>query len=184
MALELKNYDPAVSAGANIGVSVDLTDITDASGNEVIEIDGVTSAVNYLRIANSATGTAITLTATGDDTNVDFLLTAKGTAVVLIGDQKTGTVTSGAVTLNSQRGVITTANIFNAQGTAYAFDLVNNKILTTSVVQVSVQSGTNTTGFPIAGEVVQAVNGSATIKILNGTATAMDGTVKVNFVVL
>ena len=44
MALQLKNYDPAIMQGANIGVSVDLTDITDQNGNEVIEIDGVASA--------------------------------------------------------------------------------------------------------------------------------------------
>lgn len=56
MALDLKNYDPALMAGANIGVAADLTDIVDSNGNEVIEIDGVTNAVNYLGIQNAATG--------------------------------------------------------------------------------------------------------------------------------
>ncbi|MBI3232093.1 MAG: hypothetical protein HYZ51_03380 [Candidatus Doudnabacteria bacterium] len=84
MALELKDYDPALMQGANVGVSVDLTDITDFAGNEVIEIDGVASAVNFLRATNGATGSSAALSAQGDDTNVGLELSSKGTGSVIL----------------------------------------------------------------------------------------------------
>ncbi len=65
MAIDLKNYVPALMQGANIGVNVDLTDIVDNNGNEVIEIDGVASAVNYLRVTNAATADPILLSCQG-----------------------------------------------------------------------------------------------------------------------
>lgn len=79
MPLELRNYEPAVMYGANIGVAVDLTDITDMNRNEVIEIDGIAAAVNFLRASNSATGNAVAFSAQGDDTNVGLNLSSKGT---------------------------------------------------------------------------------------------------------
>ena len=110
MALELKNYEPALAAGANVGVSVDLTDITDQNGNEVIEVDGVTSAVNYTRIANAATGTDIELSAQGDDTNVGMKLTPKGTGGLTL---TVGTATALTITgtLGSPTGGINLAVI-------------------------------------------------------------------------
>ncbi len=99
MALELKNYDPAIMQGANVGVSVDLTDITDASGNEVIEIDGATSAVNYLRIGNAATSANPNISAQGDDSNVGLTLTPKGTSGLTLA--VSGVTTGNAVDINS-----------------------------------------------------------------------------------
>lgn len=89
MALSLRNYIPALMYGANIDISIDLTDITDTNGNEVIEIDGVTSAVNYVRVSNAATGVEVSLTAQGDDTNVGILLAGKGTGAVGLGQATT-----------------------------------------------------------------------------------------------
>lgn len=85
MALELRNYDPALMQGANVGVSIDLTDITDQNGNEVLEIDGVTSAINYIRVANAAASAVPVLSAQGDDTNVAIALSGKGTGAVYLG---------------------------------------------------------------------------------------------------
>ena len=71
-----------------------MTDINDANGNEVIEIDGVASAVNYVRATNAATSGSPALSAQGDDTNVKLLLNGKGQAEVRINSQ-TNTGTSG-----------------------------------------------------------------------------------------
>ena len=84
MALQLKNYDPAVMAGASIDVNLDLGEIFDPAGNEMLEFDQVDSAVNFLRIANSVAGTAPGISAQGDDTNVDLTLTPKGTGAVSV----------------------------------------------------------------------------------------------------
>lgn len=85
MPLSLRNYEPAIQQGAAIDVAIDLTDINDASGNEVIEIDGVASAVNYLAVGNSATGNPALLVSRGDDTNIGLDIDGKGTGVVKVG---------------------------------------------------------------------------------------------------
>ena len=95
MAIELKNYDPAVMQGANIGVSVDLTDITDNNGNEVIEIDGVASAVNFLRVTNSAASSAVTLSAQGDDTNIGLTINSLLTGALTLDSTSTGAIDIG-----------------------------------------------------------------------------------------
>lgn len=188
MALDLKNYDPALKAGANIGVAVDLTDIVDNNGNEVIEIDGTSSAVNYIGVANAATGSNPEIAARGDDTNVSFQLTSKGTGLVILGDSGTGTVASGSATINTQRGIITTGSLTTGTATATTFDLVNNKISSSSQILATIVGGTNTGGLPAIGQCTVAASGSATIQIVNASSapggTAFNGTLKIAFLVL
>lgn len=242
MALEQRNFDPAVMAGANLGVQVDLTDITDMNSNEVIEIDGTASAVNYVGVQNSATavaplieargddtnvgfdlsskgtgsltlwtgakgrealilantasavnevtmthaaaGSAPAIAASGDDTNANLQLSAKATGVVLLGSLSTGTIAGGAVTINAQRGVITTGAAITSASTtaAYSFDFVNNKILPASVLilQIADPSGN---GLVDTGPITLGA-GSATVRILNiDQDTAVTGSVKIHFVV-
>lgn len=95
MPLQFSNYDPAIKAGANIDVAVDLTDITDKDGNEIIELDTVTSPVNYLRVTNSATGDRIELSARGDDTNVGINITPKGSGIVRFATATASSITTG-----------------------------------------------------------------------------------------
>lgn len=188
MALELKNYDPAIMAGANIGVAVDLTDITDANGNEVIEIDGNTSAVNYVRVSNAATSSNPEISAQGDDSNVSLQLTPLGTGIVLLGSTSTGTIVNGSATINAQRGMLTTASLTTGTAAATTFDLKSNKIGTSSQLQLTLFSGSNTGGLPVLGQAVIGVAGSATITVVNADSspagTALNGTLKIAFVVL
>lgn len=95
MSLELKNYDPAIMQGANIGVSVDLTDLTDANGNEVIEIDGVTSAVNFVRVTNAITAEGPTISARGDDTNIALTINSLLTGALTLDSTSTGAIDIG-----------------------------------------------------------------------------------------
>ena len=96
MALDLKNYEPALAYGANIGVQVDLTDIVDSNGNELIELDATASSVNYLRISNAAASSRPTIAAVGTDTNIGINITAKGSGIVVI-DTTSGSVQSNSV---------------------------------------------------------------------------------------
>lgn len=57
----------------------DLGFIADANGNELLVADTVTTAVNEMKLANAATGTAPSLLAQGGDTNIDQLFGGKGT---------------------------------------------------------------------------------------------------------
>ena len=56
MALQLKNYEPALMEGAAIDINVDLGEIMDVNNNEILEFDAVASAVNNVVIANASTG--------------------------------------------------------------------------------------------------------------------------------
>jgi hypothetical protein len=56
--------------------------ISDSNANELLTFTTTASAVNQLTIANAATGGAPTISTTGGDTNINLLLTAKGTGVV------------------------------------------------------------------------------------------------------
>ena len=58
--------------------------IADGNGNESVVFQTTASAVNQLDITNGATGGAVILSATGDDTNVDMTLTPQGSGEVNI----------------------------------------------------------------------------------------------------
>ncbi len=184
----LSDYNPAIKYGANLDVNVDLGDIRDANGNEAIEIDAVTSAVNYIRIANAATGGSPTFSAQGDDTNIDVVLTPKGTGVIIVGDSNTGTIASGSVLINAQRGVITTGALTTAPGTAEIIHLVNNKIVSGSQIFAIVQKvgATSTANVLAVAGAWSDIAGSAIIKLINPAAagTVSTGAATINFVVL
>lgn len=58
--------------------------LLDANGNEQLTFSAVTSAVNYLRILNAATGNAPELAALGDDANIGLAIKPKGSGRVSI----------------------------------------------------------------------------------------------------
>lgn len=177
-----------VSVEGNLKFATDLGDIVDANNNELLEADTVASAVNYVRLANAATGSAPTLSAVGDDTNVALQLTPKGSAVVLLGTSSTGTVASGSVTINATRGSITTATLTAGTASSETFDLVNNRIGLSSQILVSIGRWTGTTGLLTPGEAEVNVAGSATIRLVNADSrpagSALNGTALIHFIVL
>jgi hypothetical protein len=80
--------------------------IDDANGNELIKFPStVASAVNELTVSNAATGASPSISATGDDTNIDITLTPKGSGSVktdnlsLNGNTLAVTDTNGDLTL-------------------------------------------------------------------------------------
>ena len=67
--------------------------IADESGNEQIIFQTTGSAVNQFDITNAASGSAPLLSATGDDSNIDLNITAKGTGhVSVLGGTNPGTI--------------------------------------------------------------------------------------------
>lgn len=61
------------------------TAISDTNGNELIKLTATSAAVNEVTLANGASGSDVSLSATGDDTNIGFKIKAKGTGKVKIG---------------------------------------------------------------------------------------------------
>ncbi len=89
------------------------------------------------------------------------------------------------VTLSKLCGQITTNNAsLAAEGTA-DFVVTNTNVVSTDVVVVSVQSGTNSGGTIVT--VTAVANGSFTIRVHNGnvaSGTAETGAIVINFAVI
>lgn len=183
----LSDYNPAVKYGSNLDVNVDLSDIRDANNNELLELDTVASAVNYIRIANSATGSAPELSAQGDDTNVNLQLTRRGTAVILVGDSNTASPSQAAggvlaTTLNVQRGRITVPRLDILQGSAVVIDLTNTAVAPNRFVVATIGDNAATTGTPYIRRATSGA-GSATIVVSNSGAAVVNNSLDVNFVI-
>ncbi len=97
-------------------------DLTDANGNEWIKQTATASAVNELTIANAATGSSPTISATGGDSNIDITLTPKGTGGVNITGRSDGWVSG-----------LTAPNTVTALGNR-SYDLVFNSTDLTDTV--------------------------------------------------
>lgn len=159
------------------------TGATTAVTTEVARMVAAASAVNNLEISSAATGAAVNLAAIGSDTNISLQLSAKGTGIVLVGDTGTATATAGAATLNTQRGTITSESLTTAAGADYTLTLTNSKVTTTSKVLPTVDNGSNTTEGLSVQRVTPAA-GSVVILVRNThAANALNGTIKIGFLV-
>ena len=157
--------------------------IEDTNGNAALCIPATGSAVNCVTLTNAGVGNAPELSASGSDTNIDLQLSGKGTGKAKLGDTGTASATSGAATLNKQRGTITSEALTTAAGSTYTLTLTNSKVAATSQVMASADNGTNTQGELTVQRVTPA-SGSVVILLKNTHATdAYNGTVKINFLV-
>lgn len=111
-------YDNAILANALVDLFYDGTNfqllnpssiqINDANGNEVIKTATTASAVNEITVTNAATGNGPTISATGDDTNIDINLTPKGTGNVLNTKAVSGYVSGVTEYIESDTGADST----------------------------------------------------------------------------
>lgn len=111
--------------------------------------------------------------------------TAKSYIPSLSSEVSTATATAGAATLNAQLGTITTEALTTAQDATYTLTLTNNFIAAGSIVIPTLANGSNTQGTPLLGRTTPAA-GSCTITVTNkhASAQALNGTLKIGFVVL
>jgi len=102
----------------------DAHGINDENGNEQIIFQTTASAVNQFDITNAATGNAPSISATGDDSNVDIALIPKGT-----GETKVGTGAANAtVTSSGAHDLILDTNSGTNSGTITITDGSNGDI--------------------------------------------------------
>jgi hypothetical protein len=128
------------------------TAIQDTNGAELIKVSATGSAVNEVTVANAATGSNPTLSATGDDTNVGIDVTPKGTGEF--------NVTSSFFTGIFSDKVSALGNT----GTA--------KTLDASTAQVFTATLTDNVTFTVSGENGVSNRTSSFILILTNDATA------------
>ena len=104
------------------------TSILDTNGIALLALTATASAVNGLTLANSATGNAPSLTASGSDTNIDFNIGAKGTGAV----KHTSATYQGIVTATDGATVTFDLSLGNFQ----TVTLGGNRTLAVSNVKV------------------------------------------------
>ena len=97
------------------------TSLNDANGNEFIKFTTTSSAVNELTIANGASTDGPTLSATGTATNLNIILTPKGTGSV---ELNKAAFTSSTITANGAASTAATLIIGN-KGSALAVSLAD-----------------------------------------------------------
>lgn len=78
----MENHNHSDGRGRALTSAKVVTALNDTNNNEWIKVTATGSAVNEVTIANAATGNAPTISATGDDTNIDLKLAGKGTGMV------------------------------------------------------------------------------------------------------
>ncbi|HLX54704.1 MAG TPA: hypothetical protein VKR58_12215 [Aquella sp.] len=110
-------------------------------------------------------------------TNVTNTMSGTGSIIFV---KANGTEAANAVTASGQAGVITTSSLTTAGGASYAITWTNTYIASTSVINLSLMGGTNTT----KNITIQATAGSgtSTLTIYNNTAaTALNGTILIGY---
>jgi hypothetical protein len=103
--------------------------LLDTNGNEVIETPATSSAVNQLRVTNSATGNPVSVSTQGDDANVPLTLATKGTGNFVV-----------------QTNGISRLTIAGADANAYFGDGVTSATPDNYVINATGGSGTNIAG--------------------------------------
>ena len=97
------------------------TSLNDANGNEFIKFTTTSSAVNELTIANGASTTGPTLSATGGASNLNIIMTPKGTGSV---ELNKAALSSSTITSNGAARAAATLIIGN-KGSALAVSLAD-----------------------------------------------------------
>lgn len=113
VGLRKVDYDDLPAGGGGLTDVVDDTSPQlggqlDVNGNaigdgtlELLKFSETLSAVNEITVTNAATGNAPSLSATGDDTDIDLELTAKGTGDVTVGGARVLTTSDTGSTVQA-----------------------------------------------------------------------------------
>ena len=162
--------------------------IADANGAELLVFQTTSSAENHFEITNAADSGGPTLAALGDDTNVDMLLTAKGSGVVKADGIEVLTLTGTQTVTNKTLTTPVIASLQQASGTntltmpaatdtlvgKATTDTLTNKtltspVLTTPTVTTSIQASTNG-----ADVVLNQYDGTEVARIFDGGLALTD----------
>ena len=127
------------------------TSILDTNGNELALVTATSSAVNEFTIANAATGNDPTLSATGDDSNIDIAIKPKGTGETVFG---TGAA-AATITTSGANDLVLDTNSGTNSGTITITDGSNGDITIApngTGVAKAVDAGDATGAIKIAGK--------------------------------
>lgn len=133
-----------------------LGDILDANGNELLTFTQTASAVNEINIENAATGSGPVIEAEGGDTNIDLLLTAKGTGAHVLNngtDPITVKVMGAAADYNNEIVDLNGNEILALQGVTSAVNEIGIKNAITGVSPtIEARGGDTNIGLRLAAK--------------------------------
>ena len=167
-------FGTAPSFTTSLRMATDLGTLLDTNSNELFILDAVTSAVNEFTVANAATGTNPTITASGGDTNIGIALTNKGTGGVVITSTNAGPdlITHG-LTVNNDGLSSAATDDFIVKGET------SDTLLVVDASEDDIELGglVETTGT--APTIVSAACGTTPEGVVTATATDMGGKITV-----
>ena len=137
-ALTVAIYAQAI--GVTFAAGVGTVFLNDTNGNAIFQSAAAASAVNYLRLLNSATTVAPSLSVGGTDTNIGLTLATKGTGVVSI---TPGSNTNPTLTLNAAASAINGLTVTPGATTVYPIIGIG----TTTDTNVGIAVATKGTGL-------------------------------------
>ncbi len=183
--------DLAPELGGNLSVGSASYSIVDSNANELFKFIKVASAINELTITNASIGTAPSLSASGDDTNIDLNLVGKGSGVVTAKTTSNSILVANTGTAYQHTTVIAAANtaasrtatLQDADGTVAYTNVANYGTGATSFTAYApVVGGTTATGAlqssaaGTAGQLYQSAGASAVPTWTTPTYPSASGT--------
>jgi len=119
--------------------------INGASGNEIIKLTAIGSAINEIDISNAAIGNDPSITASGDDTNISLDLVAKGNGSIKLSKvaNTPSTITANGAASNSASYIICNKATALAISLADGTEDGEEKIFTNKGVGVATVTPTN-----------------------------------------
>jgi hypothetical protein len=145
-----------------------ITGINDTNNNELFKVTATSSAVNEFTVANAATGNGPTLSATGDDTNININITPKGTGSTVVTklSASAAALTDPAITGTILEDVYTISD-----GAAFEIDPGNGSI---QLITLGASRTPKATNFA-AGEAITLMVDDGTAYTLTWTDSTFGG---------
>lgn len=189
MALQEKNYDPALMAGASSDVTANQTITATSSQALAVGLGGATNPAFQVNTNTASSATGIDITSAAEASGVAVKVISSGTNENLTIDAKgSGTISlnatgTGAITLARATAVTGAATVTSTSASALTVGAngATNPVLKINANTGSVATGVSVTGAATGTAVAVAAIGSATDEHLTVDAKAA-GTIKIGSV--
>lgn len=143
----------------------DLGFIADAAGEEILQFDSTASAVNHIRITNSAAGGALSISTIGTDTNITLNLISKGTGTVQANGSTIANATNTLTFTNKTWNGTVISNTYGGTGSNSSFNEGGIAYGSTTAILLTTAAGT-------AGQLLQS-NGTSAPTWVNANTLAV-----------
>ena len=139
------------------------TGLFDSNGNELIKITATASAVNEITVANAATGSGPTISATGGDTNIDLNLAGKGSGGVKVGTYEVLTTNTGVTPAGTQ--TLTNKTLTSPKVGTAVLDTNGNELISVTATASAVNEITVANAATGSGPTLSATGGDTNIDL-------------------